>query len=122
MTAQNIFGEKFGGMTKRVTGPANDGLRQVAKELSNTNIALTLRHSRNLVMIQASNLPQLTSAKPRSGMSSIAELMPRLIRQYELQAELKKRSNANPPKSLNPAAATIAVTTAPAQQTTFGWD
>jgi len=73
-------------------------------------------------MIQASNLPQLTSAKPRSGMSSIAELMPRLIRQYELQAELKKRSNARPAKSLNPATATITVTTAPAQQTTFGWD
>lgn len=70
-------------------------------------------------MIQATNIPQLTSAKPRSGMASIAELMPRLIRQYELQAEMKNRANA---RSLNPAAATITVTTSPAQQTTFGWD
>ena len=73
-------------------------------------------------MIHASNAPQLTSAKPRSGMSSIAELMPRLIRQYELQAELNKRTNARPAESLNPAAATLTVTTAPAQQTTFGWE
>lgn len=73
-------------------------------------------------MIQATNIPQLTSAKPRSGMASIAELMPRLIRQYELQAEMKKRANSRPQTSLNPAAATITVTTSPAQQTTFGWD
>lgn len=73
-------------------------------------------------MIQATNLPQLTSAKPRSGMSSISDLMPRLIRQYELQAEMKKRANARPKQPTNPATATITVTTAPAQQTTFGWE
>ncbi len=73
-------------------------------------------------MIQSTNMPQLTSAKPRSGMSSIAELMPRLIRQYELQAEMKRKSKATQIQRLNPAAATITVTTSPAQQTTFGWD
>ena len=73
-------------------------------------------------MIHATNIPQLTSAKPRSGMASVAELMPRLIRQYELQAEMKKRANARTQAVLNPAAATITITTAPAQQTTFGWE
>jgi hypothetical protein len=120
MTAENIFGEKFDGVTKRVTAPANDDLRQVA------GTCRAHRHQKNVfkepVMIQAANIPQLTSAKPRSGMSSIAELMPRLIRQYELQAEMKKRATASPSQPSNPAAATITLTTAPAQQTTFGWE
>jgi len=55
-------------------------------------------------------------------MASISELMPRLIRQYELQAEMKKRANARTQTAMNPAAATITITTAPAQQTTFGWE
>ncbi len=73
-------------------------------------------------MIQSTNIPQLTSAKPRSGMSSIADLMPRLIRQYELQAEMNRRAKKTNQPRPNPAAATITVTTAPAQQTTFDWD
>ena len=120
MTAESNFGQKFYGVTKRVTGLANDDLRQV------TGTCRAHRPQKNvfkeLVMIQATNIPQLTSAKPRSGMSSIAELMPRLIRQYELQAEMKKRATAVPQRPSNPAAATITVTTAPAQQTTFGWE
>jgi len=55
-------------------------------------------------------------------MASISELMPRLIRQYELQVEMKKRANARTQTAMNPAAATITITTAPAQQTTFGWE
>lgn len=36
---------------------------------------------------------QLTAAKPRCGLQSIGELIPRLIRQYEIQAEMNGRVN-----------------------------
>ena len=39
-------------------------------------------------MIQPLHTTQLSSAKPRSGLQSIADLLPRLIQQYEMQAEL----------------------------------
>ena len=42
-------------------------------------------------MIKPLNIPQLSATKQRSGLQSISELLPRLIRQYELQAELMKR-------------------------------
>lgn len=42
-------------------------------------------------MIKPLNATQLSAAKPRTGLQSIGELMPRLIRQYELQAELMRR-------------------------------
>lgn len=105
-------------MTKRVTAPPNDVFRQVARDQT---LAKHPQHYGNQIMIQSTNIPQLTSAKPRSGMSSIAELMPRLIRQYELQAEMARRASKNQSR-LNPAAATITITASPAQQTTFGWD
>ena len=34
---------------------------------------------------------ELSSSKPRSGLTSVSELLPRLIRSYELQAELMQR-------------------------------
>ena len=34
---------------------------------------------------------QLSSAKPRTGLQSIGDLIPRLIRQYEIAAELTQR-------------------------------
>ena len=74
--------------------------------------------------IPSVNAPQLSSAKPRAGLSSIAELMPRLIRQYELQAEMKQQASKTNKKKprLNPAVATVTITTSPVQQTTFGWE
>ena len=42
-------------------------------------------------MIKPLQTVQLSSAKPRSGLQSIADLLPRLIRQYELQAELARK-------------------------------
>ena len=42
-------------------------------------------------MIKPLNMPQLSSAKQRTGLQSVADLIPRLIRQYELQAQLVKR-------------------------------
>ena len=66
-------------------------------------------------MIKPLNCPQLSSTKQRTGLQSIGDLIPRLIRQYELQAELMKRR----------AEQTLPVVTSgsPAcTQTTFGWD
>lgn len=42
-------------------------------------------------MIKPLNMPQLSSTKQRTGLQSVADLIPRLIRQYELQAQLVKR-------------------------------
>ena len=42
-------------------------------------------------MIQPLHSTELSSSKTRTGMTSIADLIPRLIRSYELQAELVKR-------------------------------
>ena len=42
-------------------------------------------------MIKPLNTVQLSSAKPRTGLQSIADLLPRLIQQYELQAELASK-------------------------------
>jgi hypothetical protein len=46
-------------------------------------------------MIKPLNSPQLSAAKPRTGLQSIGELLPRLIRTYELQAELMQRREEN---------------------------
>ena len=46
-------------------------------------------------MIKPLNTTQLSSAKPRTGLQSIADLLPRLIQQYELQAELTRRQNSD---------------------------
>lgn len=37
---------------------------------------------------------QLSSAKPRAGLQSIGDLIPRLIKQYEMQAELTRQRDA----------------------------
>ena len=47
-------------------------------------------------MIKPLNSPQLSAAKTRTGLQSISDLLPRLIRNYELQAELNKRRDATP--------------------------
>ena len=39
-------------------------------------------------MIKPLNAPQLSAAKNRTGLQSISDLLPRLIRQYEIQAEM----------------------------------
>jgi hypothetical protein len=39
-------------------------------------------------MIKPLNTPQLSAAKNRTGLQSISDLLPRLIRQYEIQAEM----------------------------------
>ena len=41
-------------------------------------------------MIQPINSPVLSSAKPRCGLQKVSELIPRLIRQYEIQAEITR--------------------------------
>ena len=41
-------------------------------------------------MIQSTHT-QLSSAKPRTGLQSIGDLIPRLIRQYEMAAELTQQ-------------------------------
>jgi hypothetical protein len=63
------------------------------------------------------NVPQLSSAKPRSGLQSVASLIPRLIRQYEIQAELRNRQNAAYP----PAPASCVARATTLQQSTFAW-
>ncbi len=54
----------------------------------NINLNVGLRDQK---MIQPLNTPQLSSAKPRSGLQSISDLLPRLIAQYELQAEARRQ-------------------------------
>lgn len=67
-------------------------------------------------MIKPLNTPQLSAVKSRTGLQSISELLPRLIRQYELQAELMKRRA----EQSHPSALTL--DPAPtAQQSTFAW-
>ena len=41
-------------------------------------------------MIRPALLPQLSSAKPRSGLQSASDLVPRLIRLYEMHAETRQ--------------------------------
>lgn len=67
-------------------------------------------------MIKPINAPQLSAVKSRTGLQSISELVPRLIRQYELQAELMKR------RSEKPRLPVVSVEAAHScHQATFGW-
>ena len=66
---------------------------------------------------------QLSAAKPRSGLRTISDLIPRLIRSYELRAEASRlsqqqvdRAGASPDARSRPARSS-----SPAQQTTFAW-
>ncbi len=68
-------------------------------------------------MIKPLNAPQLSSAKPRCGLQKISDLLPRLIRQYELQAELAQRSRQPVPPIVTP---TMDMDSN-VRQATFGW-
>ena len=46
-------------------------------------------------MIRPLNMPQLSSAKPRGGLQSITDLLPKLIEQYELQAKARQQIEAD---------------------------
>ncbi len=74
-------------------------------------------------MIKPLNSPQLSAVKPRCGLQSISDLLPRLIRQYELQAELMKRSEmaTHSPAPASASSAVFSGNHAPLQQATFGW-
>lgn len=65
-------------------------------------------------MIKPLNMPQLSSAKQRTGLQSVADLIPRLIRQYELQAQLAKQREQHSKTKAPQAVAACA-------QSTFGW-
>ena len=65
-------------------------------------------------MIKPINAPQLSSAKPRCGLQKISDLLPRLIRQYEIQAELMKQRTQH-------YSVPAPVVETPAEQATFGW-
>ena len=41
-------------------------------------------------MIKPINSPVLSSAKPRCGLQKVSDLIPRLLRQYEIQAEITR--------------------------------
>lgn len=67
-------------------------------------------------MIKPISSPQLSSAKPRTGLQSIADLIPRLVRQYEIQAEFRQRQAGS--RTIVPQNDT----TCPSrQQATFAW-
>lgn len=42
-------------------------------------------------MIKPLNTTQLSSAKPRGGLQNISDLLPKLLKQYELQAQAKRQ-------------------------------
>lgn len=67
-------------------------------------------------MIRPLNSTDLASTKTRSGMNSLADLIPRLIRSYELQAELMQRR-----AELAEAQSVSGGTTGTATQATFNW-
>ena len=66
-------------------------------------------------MIKPLNAPQLSSMKTRCGLQKISDLLPRLIRQYEIQAELMKQRGQSSVPAMAP------TMDAPAQQATFSW-
>jgi hypothetical protein len=67
-------------------------------------------------MIQSISSPQLSSAKPRTGLQSIANLIPRLVRQYEIQAEFCNRQ-----ASLGGIAPANQKSSSSTHQATFAW-
>ena len=65
---------------------------------------------------------ELASNKTRSGLTSIGELLPRLIRSYELQAELvQQRSQCVAGLKNQPSPAPISASNLPLTQATFSW-
>jgi hypothetical protein len=76
---KSFFEEFAGAVTRGVTGAANDCHRQM------TDIPF-----QELAMIKPINSPVLSSANPRCGLQKVSELIPRLIQQYEIQAEITR--------------------------------
>lgn len=66
-------------------------------------------------MIKPLNAPQLSSMKTRCGLQKVSDLLPRLIRQYEIQAELMKQRSQSTVPAMAPTIDT------PAEQSTFSW-
>ena len=46
-------------------------------------------------MIKPLNTTTFSSAKPRGGLQNISDLLPRLLKQYELQAEARRQMDAD---------------------------
>ncbi|MDA7858380.1 hypothetical protein N9B31_03890 [Mariniblastus sp.] len=68
-------------------------------------------------MIKPLNSPQLSAAKNRTGLQSISDLLPRLIRQYEIQAEmLRSREEVARPCSAVAIEGSVAI-----EQGKFAW-
>lgn len=68
-------------------------------------------------MIKPLNTPQLSVAKNRTGLQSISDLLPRLIRQYEIQAEmLRCREEVVRPCSVGAIEGRVAI-----EQAKFAW-
>ena len=65
-------------------------------------------------MIQPLNTTQLTSAKPRGGLQNISELLPKLLKQYELQAEARRQIEEDNRRRQHQKTTGI-------QQSTFAW-
>ena len=70
------------------------------------------------MMIKALNAPQMVSAKPRTGLNNIGDLIPRLIRHYEALADFRHgktgrtgETTPNTSRNLKPAS----------QQQSFSW-
>ena len=58
-------------------------------------------------MIRPLNTTQMTSAKPRSGLQSIGDLLPKLMRMYELQAEARKQIEEDEQRRAGQGVATV---------------
>lgn len=70
-------------------------------------------------MIRPLNTTQMTSAKPRGGLQSIGELLPRLMKVYELQAQARKQIEEDEQRrSAQKAYATVSTETT---QQSFAW-
>lgn len=90
------------GVTRRVTPGAN-----------HTSVSQTFNIGEQ-TMIQPLNTTQFSSAKPRGGLQSVSDLLPRLIELYEMQANARKQIDED-----NQRRATI--TPEKSGQTTFAW-
>jgi hypothetical protein len=83
-------------------------------------------------MIKPLNARHLSKTETRTGLQSISDLLPRLIRQYEIQSEMmQRRTEASRKPTALPIMATHSLNTHPLnthsqsaslQQATFGWD
>lgn len=70
-------------------------------------------------MIRPLNTTQMTSAKPRGGLQSIGDLLPRLMKVYELQAQARKQIEEDEQRR-NAQNSVVTVPTSTTQQS-FAW-